>query len=67
MPRVTVNGESRQIEEASTIADLLRLLNLSGEGLAVEVNREIVPRRLHTETRLRAGDEIEIVTFVGGG
>ena len=42
--RLTVNGESREVPEETTVAGLLDLLGLSGRPLAVERNREIVPR-----------------------
>ena len=64
---VIVNGERRTIEEGSSIADLLRTLGLDALHVAVERNREIVPRSAHAETPLISGDRLEIVTFVGGG
>ena len=67
MPRVHVNGESRELPEGTTIVALLELLGLPREGVAVEVNRAIVPRRSHPETVLQDGDRVEVVTFVGGG
>ena len=50
-----------------TVAELVASLGLSAEHVAVERNRAIVPRAEHTQTALRAGDALEIVTFVGGG
>jgi sulfur carrier protein len=67
MPAVLVNGDSRQIEAGTSVAALLEALELPREGVAVEINRAIIPRRLHPERLLEDGDEIEIVTFVGGG
>jgi sulfur carrier protein len=67
MPTVRINGENRQFEEGTSISDLLRALDLPLEGVAVEVNRTIVPRRSHAEILLKDRDEVEIVTFVGGG
>jgi thiamine biosynthesis protein ThiS len=46
---------------------MLEALRLPGEGVAVEVNRSIVPKRTHQEALLSDGDEVEVVTFVGGG
>ena len=64
---VVVNGEPHPIEECSSVADLLRTLGLDARHVAVERNRETVPRSAHAETPLTSGDRLEIVTFVGGG
>ncbi len=63
---VTVNGSPIELDESSTVADLLRRLETQGP-CAVEVNRRVVPRREHAEHRLEPGDLVEIVTLVGGG
>lgn len=65
--RLTINGEERDVAGASTIAELVRLLELDTRRVAVERNLEIVPRSLHAATPLTAGDRIEIVHFIGGG
>lgn len=64
---IKINGEQRFIPEATTVAGLLEQLNLDPKFLAVERNRELVPRTEHAGCELCDGDEIEIVTLVGGG
>ena len=64
---VTVNGNARDFAAPLTVAELLRTLEISPRGLAVEVNLQIVPRARHAEHLLADGDKLEIVTFVGGG
>jgi sulfur carrier protein len=64
---VVVNGESHEIPEGTTVAGLIAKLGLGGKPVAVERNREIVPRARHPETALAEGDRLELVTFVGGG
>ena len=64
---VTVGGEPREVAAGTTVADLLASLGAAGRPCAVEVNREIVPRAAHPSHRLRDGDAVEIVGFVGGG
>lgn len=64
---ITVNGEQRQVPEATTVARLLDRLGLADKYVAVEVNQEVIPRARHAEVRLQAGDTLEIVTLVGGG
>jgi len=64
---ITVNGQRRQVPEGIAIAQLLQHLGLAGKYVAVEVNRQVVPRARHAEHLLQAGDALEIVTLVGGG
>jgi sulfur carrier protein len=64
---VTVNGESRRIAAGATVAALLAELGLADRRVAVERNREVVPRAEHARAVLAPGDHLEVVTFVGGG
>jgi sulfur carrier protein len=65
--QVKLNGEARELPEAMTILQLLEWLKVRRDTVAVEVNREIVPRARHGDRRLEEGDAVELVTFVGGG
>jgi thiamine biosynthesis protein ThiS len=65
--QVTVNGQAREVPDELTVRGLVEHLGLGDGPVAVEVNRAIVPRAEHREHRVRAGDAIEIVHFVGGG
>lgn len=65
--RLTVNGESREVPAGSTVRALIELLGLTDGPVAIERNREIVPRALHPTTLLEEQDVVEIVHFVGGG
>lgn len=67
MPAVRVNGEERRVGDATSVSALLESLELRPHGVAVEINRQVIPRQQHGERLLEDGDEIEIVTFVGGG
>ena len=64
---VTINGEPQEVSEGLTIADLVHQLGLQDRRIAVEVNRQVVPLPRHDGHRLAAGDDVEIVTLVGGG
>jgi sulfur carrier protein len=66
VPTIVLNGESRATQ-GQTVAELLRELGLDPRQVAVERNREIVPRAEHGQVVLAEGDQLEIVTFVGGG
>ena len=62
-----LNGEATSVPDAATVTLLLKQLGLPLKGVAVERNREIVPKSLYETTDLADGDRIEIVQFVGGG
>ena len=64
---LTVNGEPKSVPEGLTLDQLVRDLGLERNPIAVELNRQVVPRDRHGETRLAPGDRLEIVTLVGGG
>jgi thiamine biosynthesis protein ThiS len=65
--KLTINGESREFDALSTLSDLVAQLGMKPDRVAVELNRELVPRKSWAETRLSEGDKLEIVHFVGGG
>ncbi|MEI8198391.1 MAG: sulfur carrier protein ThiS [Phycisphaerae bacterium] len=64
---IIVNGDKHDVPEQTTVTELLTRFKLPSVRVAVERNRDIVPRRLFAETKLAPGDQLEIVTFVGGG
>ena len=65
--RLTVNGELRTAEPGTTVAGLLRTMGVDPARVAVERNRDVVPRATWAEAGLADGDKIEIVAFIGGG
>ncbi len=65
--QVVVNGQAQTFAEGTTVAELVRQLQLTPERVAVEVNGQLVRRAVHGDTPLRDGDRVEIVTLVGGG
>lgn len=64
---IFVNGEAHSLPQMLSVAELLSQLGVSAQRLAVEVNREIVPRSAYTTQRLQPGDRVEMVQAVGGG
>jgi len=64
---VVINGQPRQLPDGTTVAAMIGELGLAGKPVAVERNREVVPRAQHATTVLASGDRIEVVAFVGGG
>src|SRR5450631_2987276 len=67
MIEITLNGEPNTLAQSLSIAQLIAQIGLDPRKVAVEVNREVVPKAKHPERRLQAGDAVEIVTLVGGG
>ncbi len=65
--QITVNGELHEVPAATTVRGLVEFLGLTDGPVAVERNREVVPRAEHPTTELSEGDVLEIVHFVGGG
>lgn len=65
--RLTVNGEPQEAPDGTSVRALVERLGLVDGPVAVERNREVVPRAEHASTLLAEGDVVEIVHFVGGG
>ena len=64
---ITVNGEPMQLSAGASVADLLERLRVSTPRVAVERNREILPKADYRGTPLLNGDVFEVVELVGGG
>ena len=65
--KIVLNGAERDVAATTSLAGLLEQAGYGGRRVAVEVNREIVPRSRHPEHRLAEGDRVEIVHAIGGG
>ena len=65
--KLHINGEDHEFNSALSLAALLDRLGMKAGRVAVELNRDIVPRERWSETALAEGDRLEIVHFVGGG
>ena len=63
---LTINGVT-QISSHGTLSALVAHLGMKPDRVAIELNREIVPRDQWPQTALHEGDRLEIVHFVGGG
>ncbi len=65
--RLSINGDEHELPDGISVVALLAHLGLAPERVAVERNRLVVKRATWSETTLADGDEVEILTFVGGG
>jgi thiamine biosynthesis protein ThiS len=65
--QITLNGKPYTLEQPVNLTRLSELLKLEAAQVAIELNREIIPRSQYKETTIDEGDKIEIVTFIGGG
>ncbi len=62
-----INGENRSVPAVQNVEQLLSTLGISPDRVAVELNRRVLRKREWSDTRVRDGDRVEIVQFVGGG
>lgn len=65
--KIFLNGRAHECDPATTVTKLLAETGHGGRRVAIEVNREIVPRSRHAEHALHEGDRVEIVQAIGGG
>ena len=65
--KIVLNGDPAETADGATVETLLKLLGISRERVAVELNADIVPKADYEKRLLSDGDKIEIVHFVGGG
>ena len=65
--KLQINGDDRDFASPLTLAGLVEQLGMKQDRVAVELNRDIVPRDKWPQTNLSEGDRLEIVHFVGGG
>ena len=64
---IKINGNDVELEQSSTIAQMLQERNVTGIMYVVEKNLEIVPKEKYSQTNIEENDSIEIVGFFGGG
>jgi sulfur carrier protein len=67
MIEITINGQTVSIPSAMSIQQVLDTVEVPPNYLAVEVNAQVVPREQYASHQVHAGDELELVTLVGGG
>lgn len=65
--QITLNGKPYILEQRVDIGKLAEILELAPNQVAIERNREIVPRSQYGKVVLNEGDQVEIVSFIGGG
>ena len=65
--QITLNGELQELSGELTVTALLEQLKIDPRRVAVELNLTVLKRATFGETIVRAGDQVEIVNFVGGG
>ena len=65
--KIIVNGQSSDVATDLTAEQLIESLGLAGKRLAMEVNRDIIPRSTFATHHFTPGDQVEIVRAIGGG
>ena len=64
---IILNGENFLFDKSLTIDELLKKNNISLQNIVIEINKEIITKSLWGKYKLNSGDEVEIITAVGGG
>jgi sulfur carrier protein len=64
---ITLNGDPYAVDGDLRLVALLERLNMRQRRVAVEINREVIPRASYPATMIKPGDNVEIINFVGGG
>ena len=64
---IIVNGKEINLTEDTTVAEYLEQNQYQVKRIAVELNGDILPKYSYSDTMLKVGDRLEVVTFVGGG
>jgi len=67
MPQIELNGAAHALPDGASLADLVETLGLTGQAVAVAVNREVVRRDRWAETRPQSADRVDVVRAIGGG
>jgi sulfur carrier protein len=67
MPEIELNGASHPLPDGASLADLVDALGLTGQAVALAVNRQVVPRARWPETLPQAADRVDVVRAIGGG
>ena len=64
---IFINGKKNLVNINTKLDDLLTNLKIDISAVAIEINKEVVPKSQYGETRLNTNDKIEVVQFIGGG
>lgn len=63
-----LNGKKRNLnKDVFTVKDLMKAFLLNEKGVIIELNGKIIPNELRTEIKLKDGDRVEVIQFMGGG
>ena len=65
--KIVLNGESKQLPEDTHVEELVKILALENQRIAIEINQQIIPRSQYSQHPLKQNDQIEIVRALGGG
>lgn len=64
---IIINGETKEISKQVNLSELLKLLALPSERIAIELNKEVVRKKDWENIQVGDGDRLEVIHFVGGG
>lgn len=65
--KITLNGQDKELNDALSLTQLIDHVSVNNKRVIAEINGEIVKKEQWAETIIHNGDNVELVTFVGGG
>jgi len=64
---IVLNGKKFSIKEKDTITTLLKKIDVKSSKVAIEVNKDVIPKEKYRYFKFKNNDKVEVVTFIGGG
>ena len=64
---IVLNGKKFSIKEKDTITMLLKKIDVKSSKVAIEVNKDVIPKEKYRYFKFKNNDKVEVVTFIGGG
>ena len=64
---IVLNGKKFPINEKDTIKILLKKIDIKSSKVAIEVNKVVIPKEKYRDFKFKKNDNVEVVTFIGGG
>ena len=64
---IYINGQKKLVNFDNTLSDIIKILNIQSSFIAIEVNKEVIPKSSYSSKKILEGDNIEVLQMIGGG